>query len=60
LAWHDLMASKVPLRGLIAVSSSAKRKSALNGALFLYRLPLPKSTKQTLLVTHYSFCLRRS
>jgi hypothetical protein len=59
LAWHDLMVSKVPLRRLMVASSSAIRKSALNGALFLYLLPLLKSTKQPVLVTHCSFCLRR-
>jgi hypothetical protein len=52
LAWHDLVASKVPLRSLMEVSSSAKRKSALHGALFLYLLP--KATKRPVLITHYS------
>jgi hypothetical protein len=34
LARHDPVASKVPLRRLMGVGSFAKRKSALNGALF--------------------------
>ena len=52
LARHDLMVSKVPLRSLMEVSSFAKRKSALHGALFLCLLP--KRTKQPALAAQYS------
>jgi hypothetical protein len=53
LARHDIVATEVPLRRLMRLGSFAKRKSALNGALFLSHT---KHFKSSDLVAHYSSC----